>query len=220
MRRPSRHWLVAVLVTAMVALASCGIPKDSRPREISREALPPELIDPASTDTSLPADTATRNFTLYFVRSDDRDGEALVSVRLKVPMPPDDGQIPLAVAQALIDASPESLGFDDLVNRLPGAAQVRSAVVDGNNVLDLDLTNLGHVRSALERLAVAQLVFTLTELSVPQIDAVRFSVDGTEVSVPIEGGVASAGAPVDRTDEPSLEHGPYVATTTTTTTGG
>ena len=169
MRRPSRRWLAALLATGMVALASCGIPEDSKPREISREALPPELIDPASTDTSVPADTATRNFTLYLVRGDNRDGEALVSVRLKVPEPPEDGQIPLAVAQTLIDASPESLGFNGLVNRLPRAAQVRSAVVDENNVLDLDLTNLSRARSALERLAVAQLVQAFAMSSVALI---------------------------------------------------
>jgi len=212
MRRPSRRWLAALLLPGLVALASCTIPGDSKPREISGEALPPELVDPASTDTSLPAATASRIF--FLVQGDDRDGEALVAVRLEVALPPDLREIPQAVAQALIAADPQRMGRPELVNAMPSGAQVRSAELDDDNVLDLDLTNLGNVGSELTRRAVAQLVFTLTELTVPKIDAVRFSVDGTPVSVPIEGGMASAGASVDRRDDPSIRSGPAPTTTT------
>jgi spore germination protein GerM len=87
---------------------------------------------------------------------------------------------------------------------VPSDVQVRSTELGDDGVLDLDLTNLGKVESALQRLAVAQIVFTLTQLVDPGIDAVRFSVDGTEVAVPIENGVAPAGTPVTRDDEPSF----------------
>ena len=83
------------------------------------------------------------------------------------------------------------------------------------SVVDLDLTNLGTVESSLQRLAVAQLVFTLTELRSPAIDGVRFSVDGTPVAVPVENGVAPPGAVVGRDQELSL-----VPSTTTSAVPG
>jgi spore germination protein GerM len=204
MTRRSPGWLLAGLVASLAVLAGCGIPDDSKPREISREALPPELIDPSSTDTSVPNDAATRFVTLYLVQGDDTAGDALVAVRREVAVPAETADLPRVVAEALIAAGPDELGRADLVNALPSDVQVRSAVVGDDGVLDIDLTNLGNVESSLQRLAVAQLVFTLTDLTVPQVSAVRFSIDGQEVAVPLEGGVAPAGTPVSRNDEPPL----------------
>jgi len=200
--------------TALVVLAGCAIPQDSKPREISREALPPELIDPSAVDTSVPDGAATRVVTIFLVQGDDSGGDVLVPVRTEIAAPDDPADLPRVVAEQLIAASPEQLGRADLVNALPSDVQVRSAVIGDGDVLELDLTNLGNVESTLQRLAVAQLVFTLTDLGTPQIDGVRFSVDGAEVAVPVESGVAAAGRPVGRSDEPSLVAHP--ATTTTT----
>jgi spore germination protein GerM len=194
---------VLALVTAgSLALAACGIPTDSKPREISRDALPPELIDPSA--EPVPSDDELQFVTLYLVNADEREGESLVTVRRAAPVPTDPAEVPRAVVEALIGASPDLLGRTDLVNALPSDVQVRSAVLGDDGVLDLDLTNLGMVESALQRLAVAQLIFTLTALDDPVVRAVRFSVDGQEVAVPIEGGVAAPGTAVTRADEPSL----------------
>lgn len=199
-----RRALLAALVAALSLLGACGIPGDSKPREISRDALPPELIDPSSTNTSIPSDADTRFVTLYLVQGDDTAGDALVAVRRQVAVPADPAELPAAVVTALISASPEQLGRADLVNAIPSDVKVRSAVLGADGVVDLDLTNLGNVESSLQRLAVAQLVFTLTDLSVPQVSAVRFSIDGAEVAVPLEGSVAPAGTTVGRDDEPAL----------------
>jgi spore germination protein GerM len=212
MTRRSTRWLLAGLVASLAVLAGCGIPDDSKPREISREALPPELIDPSSTDTSVPNDAATRFVTLYLVQGDDTAGEALVPVRREVAVPADTSELPKVVAEALITAGPEELCRADLVNALPSDVQVRSASLGEDGVLELDLSNLGNVESSLQRLAIAQLVFTLTDLTVPQVSAVRFSIDGAEVAVPLEGGVAPAGTPVGRADEPPLLSRPSATT--------
>lgn len=206
--------VLAAAGVALVGLAACGIPQDSAPREISRDALPPELIDPASTDTSAPAGAETQLVTLYLVQGDDTSGEVLVPVRARVVVPDDPADLPRLVAEQLIAASPEQLGRTDVVNALPRDVQVRSAEVGDDGVLDLDLANLGNAESALQRLAVAQLVFSLTELTDPRIDAVRFSVNGSEVAVPIENGVAAAGTAVDRSDEPSFVRSSRTTTTT------
>jgi spore germination protein GerM len=191
----------AVLVGSL--LTACGIPEDSTPREISREALPPELID-QSAETSVPGDEQLGFVTLYLVRADDSGDEGLVAVRRAVPVPADRAELPRAIVDALIVASPEEIGRTDLVNAVPSDVQVRSAVVDEDGVLELDLTNLGNVESSLQRLAVAQIIFTLTDLDDPAIRAIRFSVDGEEVAVPIEDGVAEPGAAVGRNDEGNL----------------
>jgi spore germination protein GerM len=204
--------LLATAGVALLALAACGIPQDSAPREISRDALPPELIDPASTASSAAEGAERRVVTLYLVQGDDTSGEVLVPVRREVVVPDDRADLPRVVAEQLIAASPEQLGRTDLVNAVPRDVQVRAAEVGDDGVLELDLANLGNAESALQRLAVAQLVFTLTELTDPSIDAIRFSVDGAEVTVPIENGVAPAGTAVDRGDEPSFIRGTRTTT--------
>jgi spore germination protein GerM len=196
--------LLLGLVAASVVLGACGIPEDSKPREISRDDLAPELIDPASTGTSLADDVASRFVTVFLVQGSDTGGDALVEVRREVAIPEEMDDLPRVVADALISASPEELGRADLVNAVPSDVQVRSAVIGPDGVLDLDLTNLGNVDGMLQRLAVAQFVYTLTDLTVPQISAVRFSIDGQTVAVPLEGGVAAPGTPVSRAEAPSL----------------
>ena len=204
----------ALVVVVLVLAASCGIPTDDGARPISRDALPAELLDPAATSTTVTAvGTDKRQAALYLVRAGQTGDEGLVAVPAEVVRPPANDELPAALTTALIAARPDDLGRSDLVNALPADAQVRSATVGVDHVLNLDLTNLGNVRSSLQRLAVAQLVFTLTELITPRIDAIRFSVDGQLVAVPIEGGVANPGQPVMRGDEPSL-----LESTTTTTT--
>lgn len=202
---------LALVTVGSLTVAACGIPTDGKPREISRDALPPELIDPQAQPA--PSDDDLQFVTLYLVNADERAGESLVAVQRAAPVPSDPAEVPRAIVDALIAASPDQLGRTDLVNALASDVQVRSAVLGDDGVLDLDLTNLGNVESALQRLAVAQLIFTLTGLDDPVVRAVRFSVDGKEVAVPIEGGVAPPGTAVTRADEPSLI--PRPATTTT-----
>ena len=127
-----------------------------------------------------------------------------MAVRREVAVPEDTADLPRVVAEALIAAGPDELGRADLVNALPSDVQVRSAVVGDDGVLDLDLTNLGNVESSLQRLAVAQLVFTLTDLTRPpgQRRAVLHRRRGGRGASRRR--VAPAGTPVSRDDEPPL----------------
>ena len=196
--------LLLAFVVATV-LAACGIPEDSQPRDIPADALPVELADPGASSTSLTeGEGQMREVLLYLAKTDGSGAESLVPVPRRVRMPTDRAEWPKALTEALIASSPETLGRDDLVNAVPSDVQVRSATANPSGVLDLDLTNLGNVQSALQRLAVAQLVFTLTELEDPEVSSIRFSVDGAQVAVPVEGKVAPAGTAVGRADEPSF----------------
>ncbi|HEY6532672.1 MAG TPA: GerMN domain-containing protein [Acidimicrobiales bacterium] len=202
--RPRGRAALAALGVLVVALSACGIPEDAEPREISRENLPPELVDPASTQPALDGDVESRMVTLYLVRANAPGDEELVAVPTEIPRPQMNSELPRAVVEALLAARPAELGQADLVNALSASIQVLAATIGDDDVLDLDLSDLGGTESSMQRLAVAQLVFTLAELTVPRIDAVRFSVDGEEVAVPVEGAVIPAGTPVRPSDDPSL----------------
>ena len=198
-RRPSA--LLGVLLVLVAVLASCGIPQDAEPREISRDDLPPELVDQTATQSTLDGDADSRTVTLYLVRGGERTSE-LVAVPFEIPRTTN-ADMPRAVVEVLLSASPASLGQPDLVNPLSMTTDgVRSATLE-DTVVDLDLDGLNGSGSA-QRLAVAQLVFTLAELMVPRVEGVRFSVNGSQVSVPVERGTVDAGVPVRPTDDPGL----------------
>jgi spore germination protein GerM len=199
-RRPGA--LVGLLLGLCLVLASCGIPQDAEPREISRDDLPPELVDQDATQSTLDGDADSRTVTLYLVRDGERSDDHLVPVSLEIART-SNAEMPQAVVEQLLAASPAALGHPDLVNPFSSTTRgLRSATLT-DSVVDLDLDGLSGSVST-RRLAVAQLVFTLTELMVPPIDGVRFSVDGTLVSVPVERGAVDAGTPVRPDDDPSL----------------
>lgn len=191
----------------LVALSACGIPQDAEPREISRDALPPELVDPASTQATLDGDADTRMVNFYLIRSGPNGMDDLVPVRSQIERPTTGTDLPGAVVAALVALRPADVDQGDLINALSTTIEVRSAVVNEDGVLDLDLSDLGEAEGAMQRLAVAQLVFTLADLAVPRIDGVRFSVDGDEVAVPMGTKVIPAGTPVRPGDDPSLVAG-------------
>lgn len=191
-----------VLVTSFIA--ACGIPQDSEPREISRDALPQELVDPAATQSTLEGDADSRMVTLFLIDASDREVPRLVAVSTEISRPANTGEIPRSAVEALLAARPAEVARPELVNALSSSIEVRSATLGDDDILDLDLSDLGGSEIAMQRLAIAQLVFTLTELDVPRIDGVRFSVDGDAVAVPVAAGVVPAGTPVRARDYPSL----------------
>jgi hypothetical protein len=206
-RRVCRGVSLVLLGVLVVLVAACGIPGDSEPREISLDDLPPALVDPASTQPPVDGDADSIMASLFLVRSANRGDEALVAVPTEMPRPANNLDLPRVVAETLIRTRPAEVGQDDLVNALSASIEVRSAMLNEDNILDLDLSGLGEPESSLQRLAVAQLVFTLTDLAVPRIDAVRFFIDGKQVPVPVEGSTVAAGTPVRPSDDSGLVPG-------------
>ncbi len=72
-------------------------------------------------------------------------------------------------------------------------------MVQPDGVLDLNLSSLG-VENARLRLAMAQIVFTATDLKTSGIQSVRVSIDGVPAAVPTQSGSADPGTPIMRTD--------------------
>jgi len=207
---PSRRRLAAALVAllllvAVASLSACGIGTDEAAREIPSGAVPESLRQDTSPTTAGPDDPGSaRQATIYMVRSErGATANSLEAVDVEVSAPDSDDDLATLVTEALVQARPDALGRPDLLNAVPPGMQVLRAELVDDGVLDLDITDLDAVEGSLQRLAVAQIVFTLTGLS-SRIDAVRFFVEGTAVAVPVENGSIAAGQPVRRSDDPSL----------------
>ncbi len=149
--------LAAVFVAGLLA-AACGIPLDTEPRILDASSIPPELMDP--TTTTLPPETSAQSRTLrvFFVNEDgvlsSREREFPTPVTLDEPLRslfagPTDDETELGLTSAL-PAETEILGID--------------LSDDGLLVLNLAEGTLEQIEGELQRLAIAQLVFTATEL--------------------------------------------------------
>jgi spore germination protein GerM len=181
----------AILIVALSgALATgCGVPTDDEASSIPAERVPYGLLEPELTPSVPTSEVpeAARSVDVYFVREDQL-----------APMPRSVRQVEPARLLAALLAGPSS---DE------EAQGVRSAVTpDGSvgsvrgeaGIVDVDLgTDFTELATAEQRLALAQLVFTLTEA--PTIEAVRFTLDGRPTSVPRGDGTASDG-PLRRID--------------------
>ncbi|MFM7062925.1 MAG: GerMN domain-containing protein [Actinomycetes bacterium] len=160
---------VVVLVVALLAVAtSCGIQADGAPRPLT-----------VSTTTTLPRPTTTagNTATALFVT---RDG-TVVPVTRELP-----DQQAQTVLDALVGLRPPDVGVRGASNAVPSGTEVRSAVrtgARGGSVLAVDLSSrFDRVVGPSRQLAVAQLVMTATGL--PGVQTVRFSIDGSPVTVP------------------------------------
>ena len=120
-------------------------------------------------------------------------------------------EVPKAVLDQLIKGPTAEQRAQDLRSSVPESAQVDSVRVQ-DGIATVNFGSLGTIEGRGQRLAAAQIVFTLTELV--GIEAVRFIVGGNPASVPLGNTDSSApGDPVGRKDYPQLEE-VLVATTT------
>ena len=172
-----------------IAVLACGVATDPDPRPYDddvKAAVAAALTPPP---TAAPVESGLL-VDLYFI-----SGERLVGITRTVR---DD---PGAVVRALIDG-PGATGINlDLRTAIPPGTQVRTVLVtDGTARVDLsaDFTGVGGQE---EIFAVAQIVITLTSL--PQVDGVKFAIDGADVAVPTGDG-SVADSPLTPRDYQSL----------------
>jgi spore germination protein GerM len=201
---------VFVVVAALVfGAVACGIPSDDEPRAIPEAAVPEQAREPrgsgTSSTTALPS-AQTQDQMIYLVGG-STEQPRLVAVSVPVPVHTDASRLAQATIQQLIGTQPEDVGRSgEVTNQIPSSVQVLGATVGADGVLELNLTDaLSQVESARLRLAIAQIVFTATELRSSGINSVRVLINGQAASVPTQGGSADAGQPVSRADYPDLD---------------
>lgn len=190
-RRPARARLA--ILGVLVVTAACGVPQDPAPRVLDASALPEELAIPSTTTTSTEAPVPRQSVYLYFV-----DGEALsepVERELATPA----GL--LAALEALIEGPTEEEASAGLTSVIPAETVILGSDLT-NGVLQVNLAEgaLEQIEGALQSLAIAQLVFTATEL--PGVEWLWVLIEGEPRALPTDEGDVEA--PVGRVHYASL----------------
>ena len=182
----------AAICALLIAFPSgCGVPTESRPRAIPQDRVPAALSTPPSTPPTTD-DRGDARFTVFLI-----DGK-----RLRPALRTAAGSVTPATRLEALRAGPT---VDEVASGLGSAldedTSIRISQVTGG-VATLDLPPaLAALVGSDQLLALAQLVFTLTED--PAIGEVIFTVDGKPVDVPVGDGTLTSRA-VGRSDFPTL----------------
>lgn len=185
--------MAGVLALAAIAASACGVPTDPAPRVLEAGSLPEELARPSTTTTSTEAPVPRQTVYLYFV-----DGEVLASpVQRELATPAG----PIAAIEALVAGPTEEEASEGLASVIPAETVILSSgLTDGVLRVDLAEGALEQIEGELQRLAVAQLVYTATEL--PGIDWLWILIEGEPRALPTDEGDVEA--PVGRVHYASL----------------
>jgi hypothetical protein len=189
-RRRALATALALLVVG--GLAACGISADSQPQALARQDVPFNLLAPSTTSVTPGNPGARASITVYMV---GLTGLVPVSRGVRAPT-----TLPEALT-SLLDGPTDAEVADGLRTAISDQTAVSPGVV-GFGVATVDLGGgFGQVGGQEQILAVAQIVFTATEL--PGIAKVQFTLNGRPVEVPAGDGTLTQG-PLGRSDFPSL----------------
>jgi hypothetical protein len=207
-RGRARRLVGVVALTMASALTACGgVPLDDEPRVINPESLPDALLRPPTT-LSPGGDAIGVDADLFLLYS-QAGVEVLVACAVPTPAGGSVEAGARSVVEGLVALDLDSTDVcpDDLTNAVPPTLEVLTVrlVVEGEgNILDLNLgkEGLSGIEATQQRRAIAQLVFTATD--VPGVSAVRFYANGTAISVPLEDRTADPGEAIRPRDFPDL----------------
>ena len=146
-------WLLAALSTY-----ACGIPIDSEPRVLEASAIPPEFLEPTTTTQVEEPSAISRTFLVYLVSE-----EGMLVARERELSPPVTLDKPLL---ALFAGPTDEEAETGLNSALPAETEILDIELSRDGVLVLNLAEgtLEQIEGELQRSAIAQLVFTVTEL--------------------------------------------------------
>jgi spore germination protein GerM len=185
----TRRATLAVLVVLLVTLPACGLPEDAEPRAIAPDQLPEPLrgIDTASPNTGQETGVTLPIYLVARRESDDEDP------RLEaVPVIFDGRPTPDVMVDRLLEERP---GEEDAVSTaIPFEVELLSHEFEGDTATLTLNEAFGDAEGGTQRLAVAQIVWTVTETA--EISNVRFRVDRDGDGVdgdPIEVNAGDAG---------------------------
>jgi spore germination protein GerM len=173
--------LAAALLTTLL-LGGCGVPPDRAPRQIAGAAIP---TPSGAGGAALVQPTAV---SVYLVR-----GRHVVPVQRVVDAPASPDRRLTALVQGPTDREAEA----GLRTSLAGGIRAGRVTVRGGTAVVTLAASFVDAGTEEQILALAQLVFTLTESD--GVRAVRFTVEDSAVSVPRADGSLTAG-PVRRSD--------------------
>lgn len=180
------------LLLALVLVAGCGVAAESSAHRVDDERVPFELLAPPTTVSPTTTTTSpdTSSFDVYFAL-----GDGLVAVEREAVRPVD----PLDVIEALAAGPVEAEQAAGVTSHLPADGGIEEIAIAGGVATVETLPSFAAVPPERQRLALAQVVFTLTGR--PGVGRVSFTVNGQPVDVPVGDGTLTS-APVSRDDYP------------------
>lgn len=191
--RPAHRVAIGLVLGAAMSISGCVVPDDADPRAIDPSSVPFSLLGTSTTASTQPQEPSVRQAAVpvYLV---DNDTNQLVEVIRTVPAP---ASVEEAMAELLSGPSGEEL-----------SSGLTSAIARGTDLLGVDgprdgvvTVNLSDDLSSIsgqgQRLALAQVVFTVTAL--PAVQGVLFAFEGELSEVPNGEGQSTA-EPLDRAD--------------------
>lgn len=192
--------LLLVVVLA-VGAAACGVQADESPRALPANEVPFDLLAPATT-TPVDQSASGVGSTVWFV-----DNAGLLS-RARRTLPP-----PVSVEDvlnSLLAGVTDPEADNGLRTNIPSDTRVIDVTGPDSGLVTVDLSSdFLNVSRELQRLALAQVVFTATSL--PNVDRVLFEFDGEPTEVPGAGDELTS-RPLTRADFAQFDP---TATTTT-----
>ena len=208
-RRP-----VAVLAPALAALvlaAGCGstIPTEEEASVLAREDLNPALVE-STTTTRRSQNTVPRK--IYLIRESETLRPRMFYCPFEVEVQDSPADTARATLEQLIATEPGRTSTPgsgcpaSLTNFVPTELQINSVEVDDGGEATIDVSGLSAVEATSQRQAVAQIVFTLTDLN--GIDRVVFFSEGRPNAVPVGNRTTEAGDAISRADFPDYDEGP------------
>jgi hypothetical protein len=199
--RQRRVGVLVIATVVAVLLGACGVQSDSEPRKIAAEDVPFDLLAPATSVGPSPGDEGVGR-SVWFV---DNDGLLARGMRaLPTPITPE------AVVTALLQGVTDAEANNGLRSNIATGTKLLGVEGPDNGRVTVNLSSdFLKVSRELQRLALAQVVFTLTGL--PNVDRVLFEFDGKPTQVPGRGDELTA-EPLTRDDFSQFD--PSVTTTT------
>lgn len=193
LRRRMRAALGGALVAgAALALSGCGIQHDQQARPLPSDEVPFGLLA-TSTTTSTTAPRSEVPAVLTSVYLVDNETGQLVEVQRWVSAPP---SVRSALGELLEGPTERELD-QGLRSNIARATELLGIIGPENGVVTIDLSDLTGPTGEGQRLALAQIVYTVTAL--PEVDRVLFRFQGEPSEVPNAAG-ESTGEPLGRGD--------------------
>ena len=174
-----RTGALVVVLAVLAVLAACGVQEDRVPRPLAQEEVPFGLLAPATSIAEpAPGSGDGVRSTIWFV---DNDG-LLARSRRMIPEPVDVAD----VVRALLEPVTQAEAAAGLRTNIPPGTELLGIEGPTDGLVTLDLSGeFLTVTGGVQRLALAQVVFTVTGLA--NVDRVLFQFDGRPAEVPGRG---------------------------------
>lgn len=187
-----RQAWVVVTAVALAAMAGCGVGTDAQPQALAPDKVPYSLLATSTTSAPEPVTPTVAQVaaSIYLV---DNETSRLVEVQRSVPVPPS----ARSALDELIKGPTEAELAQGLRSNIARSTVLRGVSGPDGGVVTVDLSDLTGIAGQGQRLALAQVVFTVT--AAPEVQRVLFAFAGQPSEVP-NGQGESTGRPLGRED--------------------